>query len=97
MSSGNSNTDWRKKAEAFLANDTGFRLGFLPSEARNPLTMHLDDDFRESTESGVTKPPLQKIIPEIKILALDNPPSSGGSSASSESSSSSGPIVTPIG
>ena len=53
MSSGNSNTDWRKKAEAFLANDTGFRLGFLPSEARNPLTMHLDDDFRESTESGV--------------------------------------------
>lgn len=60
-------------------------------------TLKLTISWQESTETGVTKPPLQKIIPEIKILALDNPPSSGGSSASSESSSGSGPIVTPIG
>ncbi len=53
MSGQNDNADWRKKAEAFLVNDTEFRLGFLPSEARNPLTMHLDADFRESTERGV--------------------------------------------
>ena len=53
--------------------------------------------WQETTESGESTDPLQRVIPEIKILALDNPPSSGGSSAASESSSSSGPIVTPIG
>lgn len=45
--------NWEIEAENFLRNDTEFRLGFLPSEARNPLTMHLDDDFRESTVKGV--------------------------------------------
>lgn len=44
---------WQEKAKKFLTEDTQFRLGFLPSEARNPRTMHLDADFRESTENGV--------------------------------------------
>ena len=60
-------------------------------------TLSLTITWQETTESGETTDPLQRVIPEIKILALDNPPASSGSSAASESSSSSGPIVTPIG
>ena len=44
---------WRKDAEDFLNSEKQFHLGFLPSEARNPLTTHLDTDFREKTEKGV--------------------------------------------
>jgi len=44
---------WEAEAEHFLKNETEFQLGFLPSEARNPLTLHLDDDFRRSTADGV--------------------------------------------
>ncbi len=44
---------WEREAREFLERDTEFRLGFLPSEARNPLTMRLDEDFRASTETGV--------------------------------------------
>ena len=44
---------WEKEAEHFLKFDTEFRLGFLPSEARNPRSMHLDEDFRRSTQEGV--------------------------------------------
>jgi N-acetylmuramic acid 6-phosphate etherase len=46
-------TSWEKEAENFLVNETEFHLGFLPSEARNPLTMHLDEDFQRSTAEGV--------------------------------------------
>ena len=44
---------WEREAENFLKNETEFHLGFLPSEARNPLTMSLDRDFRQSTADGV--------------------------------------------
>lgn len=44
---------WRKDAEDFLNSEKQFHLGFLPSEARNPLTANLDTDFREQTEKGV--------------------------------------------
>ena len=60
-------------------------------------TLSLTITWQETNESGSSPAPLQRVIPEIKILALDNPPASSSSSASSESSSSSGPIVTPIG
>ncbi len=46
-------TSWEIEAENFLTNETEFHLGFLPSEARNPLTMHLDEDFQRSTAEGV--------------------------------------------
>ena len=60
-------------------------------------TLSLTITWQETNESGSSPAPLQRVIPDIKILALDNPPASSSSSASSESSSSSGPIVTPIG
>jgi len=44
---------WKCEAENFLKNETEFHLGFLPSEARNSLTMALDQDFRRSTADGV--------------------------------------------
>lgn len=44
---------WECEAENFLKNETEFHLGFLPSEARNPLTMSLDRDFQRSTADGV--------------------------------------------
>lgn len=45
--------DFSKEARDFLDNAQQFRLGFLASEARNPLTMNLDRDFSESAEKGV--------------------------------------------
>lgn len=45
--------DYRAQAEIFLKNETEFRLGFLSSEASNPITAHLDSDFEKSTENGV--------------------------------------------
>lgn len=45
--------DYQKKAQNFLEEARGFRLGFLPSEARNPLTMNLDQDFASSSRQGV--------------------------------------------
>ncbi|MBQ7176697.1 MAG: hypothetical protein IJS08_04710 [Victivallales bacterium] len=45
--------DYRKKAQDFLDNEKGYRLGFLRSEARNPLTMNLDRDFASSSALGV--------------------------------------------
>ena len=44
---------WEKEADNFLRNETEFHLGFLPSEARNPLTTNLDRDFRRATADGV--------------------------------------------
>ncbi|MBR4222211.1 MAG: hypothetical protein IKR81_13710 [Victivallales bacterium] len=45
--------DYRKEAQDFLENAQQFRLGFLRSEARNPLTMNLDQDFVASSAQGV--------------------------------------------
>lgn len=45
-------TDFRQLAQEFLQNETQFRLGFLPSEDANPLTMHLDEDFAQSPAHG---------------------------------------------
>ena len=41
------------EAENFLNNEKDFQLGFLSSEASNPLTAHLDSDFRELSSKGV--------------------------------------------
>ena len=45
--------NWKLEAEHFLNNETSFHLGFLPSESRNPLSMHMDEDFNTSTVCGV--------------------------------------------
>ena len=45
--------DYRIEAEKFLREEQQFRLGFLTSEARNPLTFHLDSDFERSSSCGV--------------------------------------------
>ena len=45
--------DYQAEARKFLEEARGFRLGFLPSEARNPLTMNLDRDFAASSRQGV--------------------------------------------
>ena len=45
--------DFREDARKFLEEEREFRLGFLRSEARNPLTMNLDGDFAESSVRGV--------------------------------------------
>ena len=42
-----------RKAEDFIKNETQFQLGFLPSEAANPRTAHLDRDFAESSARGL--------------------------------------------
>ena len=42
------------KAENFLHNEKDFQLGFLSSEASNPITAHLDRDFNESSQKGVS-------------------------------------------
>ncbi len=45
--------EYQVQAENFLKNETQFRLGFLSSEASNPITAHLDSDFGQSAETGV--------------------------------------------
>ena len=45
--------DYQIEARKFLEEARGFCLGFLPSEARNPLTMNLDRDFSASSRQGV--------------------------------------------
>ena len=45
--------DYQTEARKFLEEARGFRLGFLSSEARNPLTMNLDRDFAASSKQGV--------------------------------------------
>lgn len=41
------------KARDFLENQRSFRLGFLPTEQSNPLTVSLERDFRRSLADGV--------------------------------------------
>ena len=45
--------DYQTEARKFLEETREFRLGFLRSEARNPLTMNLDRDFATSSRQGV--------------------------------------------
>ena len=45
--------DYQTEARKFLEEAREFRLGFLRSEARNPLTMNLDRDFATSSRQGV--------------------------------------------
>ena len=42
-----------EKADHFTDHEKQFHLGFLPSEAVNPLTAHLSDDFARSPDDGV--------------------------------------------
>lgn len=53
-------------AEHFIANETEFHLGFLPTEQSNPLTRSMEADFRRSTRDGVAT--LQK--PDRDVLAM---------------------------
>ena len=46
-------TDYRREAQKFLDGAKEYRLGFLRSEARNPLTMNLDRDFISGSDNGV--------------------------------------------
>lgn len=45
--------DFQTEARQFLEGAGEFRLGFLRSEARNPLTMNLDRDFAIGSDRGV--------------------------------------------
>ena len=45
--------DYKSEAEKFCREEKQFRLGFLPSEARNPLTYDLDTDFAADSRCGV--------------------------------------------
>ena len=45
--------DFKTEARHFLEEAGEFRLGFLRSEARNPLTMNLDRDFASGSAHGV--------------------------------------------
>ena len=45
--------DFQTAARQFLEGAGEFRLGFLRSEARNPLTMTLDRDFASGSDRGV--------------------------------------------
>ena len=40
------------RAQSFLKKETQYRLGFLPSEAANPLTSQLDRDYSVSAANG---------------------------------------------
>ena len=42
-----------EKADHFTDHEKQFQLGFLPSEAVNPLTAHLSDDFARSASDGM--------------------------------------------
>ena len=46
-------SNYLEEAENFIQNETEFHLGFLPSEASNPLTADLDRDFAAATTRGV--------------------------------------------
>jgi N-acetylmuramic acid 6-phosphate etherase len=41
------------RARDFIANETQFHLGFLPTEQSSPLTRNLDKEFARSTVDGV--------------------------------------------
>ena len=40
-------------ARDFIANETQFHLGFLPTEQSNPQTRNLDKEFARSTVDGI--------------------------------------------
>ena len=42
----------KARAKHFLEHETQYRLGFLPSEDANPLTVHLDSDYSVSPAKG---------------------------------------------
>ena len=45
--------DYKSEAAEFCRREKQFHLGFLPSEARNPLTYDLDSDFITDSRRGV--------------------------------------------
>jgi len=51
----------------FIADETQFHLGFLPTEQSNPLTTHLDRDFAGSVETGVRS--LQRVDRNVQEMA----------------------------
>ena len=66
--------DYQIKAQKFLEEAGEFRLGFLRSEARNPLTVNLDQDFASSSEQGV-KTLLScdmALLPLIREISVSN-------------------------
>ncbi len=54
-------------AEHFIAEETEFHLGFLPTEQSNPLTRSMEADFRRSTVEGVAT--LQKPDRDVPAMA----------------------------
>ncbi|MBP5222422.1 MAG: hypothetical protein J6Z35_04580, partial [Lachnospiraceae bacterium] len=66
--------DYQIKAQKFLEEAREFRLGFLRSEARNPLTVNLDQDFASSSKQGV-KTLLScdmALLPLIREISVSN-------------------------
>jgi N-acetylmuramic acid 6-phosphate etherase len=55
----------RKDALDFIANETQFHLGFLPTEQSNPDTVTLEADFRRSRLDGIAtlQRPDRRIVP----------------------------------
>ena len=65
---------FREKAENFIRNETQFQLGFLPSEAANPRTAHLDRDFAESSAHGLASLfSCDAALPPVLTEALASP------------------------
>ena len=54
-------------AREFLEGQKSFRLGFLPTERSNPMTVTLEDDFKRSTVAGVAC--LQRADRQVAICA----------------------------
>ena len=57
----------RKDALDFIANETQFHLGFLPTEQSSPITRGLDKRFAESVENGVKN--LQEVDQNVLAMA----------------------------
>ncbi len=57
----------RKDALDFIANETQFHLGFLPTEQSSPITRGLDKRFAESVENGVKN--LQDVDQNVLAMA----------------------------
>ena len=67
------------RARDFIANETQFHLGFLPTEQSSPLTRNLDKEFARSTADGIANLQLvdrnvlemaRKILPSPEFAKL---------------------------
>ena len=57
----------QSRARDFIANETQFHLGFLPTEQSNPQTRDLDKEFARSTVDGIAN--LQQVDRNVLEMA----------------------------